>query len=129
MQNPSPVVHRPVWKRALWVAAGAAALLTGIVGIFLPLLPTTPFVLGAAFCFARGSERCEQWLMTHPRFGPMVRNWRERHAIPLRAKQLAWTMMALASLWSWWILPAPWRWLPALCCAVVALWMARLPSR
>ena len=124
-----PLANGPGWLRLAWLAAGALALVTGVVGLFLPLLPTTPFVLLAAFCFARGSPRCEAWLLGHPRFGPMVRNWRDHHAIPLRAKQLAWTMMALTSAWSWWVLPSPWRWLPALCCAGVALWMARLPSR
>jgi uncharacterized membrane protein YbaN (DUF454 family) len=49
--------------------------------------------------------------------------------IPLRAKQLAWTMMALGSAWSAWVLPARWGWLPAACCLGVGLWMWRLPSR
>jgi uncharacterized membrane protein YbaN (DUF454 family) len=115
--------------RKVWLAAGALALVTGMVGIVVPLLPTTPFVLLAAFCFARGSPRWERWLLRHPRFGPMVRAWRARRVIPLRAKQLAWTMMALGSAWSWWLLPTPWRWLPAGICAAVALWMYRLPSR
>ena len=61
---------RPRWQRVLWAAAGVLALVTGLVGIFVPLLPTTPFVLLAAFCFSRGSERCERWLLEHPRFGP-----------------------------------------------------------
>lgn len=119
---------RPTWQRLLWGAAGALALATGIVGVFLPLLPTTPFVLLAAFCFSRGSTRCERWLLQHPRFGPMVRDWRRNHAIPLRAKQLAWAMMAVGSAWAAWVLPARWAWLPALCCAGVALWMWRLPT-
>ncbi|MBK7061506.1 MAG: YbaN family protein [Rubrivivax sp.] len=117
------------WLRWAWLLSGGVALATGVVGIFLPLLPTTPFVLLAAYCFARGSPRWEAWLLGHPRFGPMVRDWRDRHVIPLRAKQLAWTMMALASAGSLWLLPIPWRWLPAACCSVVALWMARMPSR
>ena len=88
----------------------------------------TKFVLLAAFCFSRASTRCERWLVEHPRFGPMVRDWRANHAMPLRAKQLAWAMMAAGSLWAAWVLPARWAWLPALCCAAVALWMWRLPT-
>ena len=82
----------------------------------------------AAFCFSRASTRCERWLVEHPRFGPLVRNWRASRAIPLRAKQLAWTMMAGGSLWAAWVLPARWAWLPALSCAAVALWLWRLPT-
>jgi len=119
---------RPAWQRLLWATAGAVSLLLGIAGIFLPLLPTTPFVLLAAFCFSRGSARVEQWILAHPRFGPMVREWRAHRAVPRRAKQLATLMMTLASAWSWWVLAPPWRWLPAACCAVVAAWMWRLPD-
>ncbi len=117
------------WQRPLWLGAGWLMLATGVVGIFLPVLPTTPFVLLAAFCFARGSPRWERWLLRHPRFGPMVRAWRARRVIPLRAKQLAWTMMAVSSAWAWWTLPLPWSWVPAACCLPTALWMASLPSR
>ena len=86
------------------------------------------FVLLAAFCFSRGSDRVEAWLLAHPRFGPMVSDWRARRAIPMRAKQLAWVMMALGSSWSWWVMPSPWRWLPPLICLIVATWMWRLPT-
>jgi uncharacterized protein len=121
-------IERARWLRALWLLAGACCLLTGIVGIFVPLLPTTPFVLLAAFCFSRGCLRCEAWLLQHPRFGPAVRQWREHRAIPLRAKQIAWVMMAAGSAWAWWQLPPRWGWLPAAVCAVVAFWMWRLPN-
>lgn len=124
-----PLRAQARWLRGLWALAGAAALVTGIVGIVVPLLPTTPFVLLAAWCFARSSPRLEAWLLAHPRFGPMVLDWRERRAIPLRAKQLAWTMMALASGWSWWVIHSPWRWAPVAFCGAVAIWMYRLPSR
>ena len=125
----APPPERARWQRLLWVAAGVLSLLTGIVGIFLPLLPTTPFVLLAAFCFSRGSERCERWLLTHPRLGPIVRDWRAERAVPLRAKQLAWLMMAVASVWSAFTLPPRLAWLPALMCACVAVWLWRLPTR
>lgn len=121
--------QRPLWQRLLWLAAGVLSLVAGIVGIFLPLLPTTPFVLLAAFCLSRGSSRAERWLLDHPRLGPLVRDWRASHAIPLRAKQWAWAMMALGSAWAAWVLPARWAWLPALGCAGVALWLWRLPTR
>lgn len=121
--------QRPAWQRGLWMAAGALALATGIVGIVLPLLPTTPFVILAAFCFTRGNQRWERWLLRHPRFGPMLRAWRARRVIPWPAKLLAWGMMALGSAWAAWTLPSPWRWAPALVCTAVAVWMARLPSR
>lgn len=119
----------PAWQRALWLAAGVLALATGIVGIVLPVLPTTPFVIVAAFCFARGSARWERWLLNHRHFGPMLRAWRARRVIPWRAKLLAWTMMVGAVAWSIWTLPDPWRWAPLLVCLPTALWMARLPSR
>lgn len=126
-QGPRP--RRPVWWRALWVLAGMAALATGVVGIFVPLLPTTPFVLLAAFCFARGSTRCERWLLTHPRFGPMVVAWRDHRAVPLRAKQLAWTMMTIGSVWAAFTVGMPWGLMPGLVCAGVGIWLWRLPNR
>ena len=122
------VLQRRRWQRLLWLVAGGLCLLLGVIGIFLPLLPTTPFVLLAAACFSRGCERCERWLLDHPHLGPMVRDWRVHHAVPLRAKQLATVMMALGSAFSWWTLPRL-RWLPTLCCLAVAVWLWRLLTR
>lgn len=131
MEDTAPVLRqdRPLWQRLLWIAAGALSLLLGVIGIFLPLLPTTPFVLLAAFCFARGSARCEAWLLDHPRLGPLVRDWRATRAVPLRAKQIASLMMAMSSLWAGYKLPLAWCWLPGACCACVAAWLWRLPTR
>lgn len=129
MIDPRRTSPRRTWRRALWSAAGLAALATGIVGVFLPLLPTTPLVLLSAFCFSRSSPRLERRLLEHPRFGPLIRDWRASRAIPLRAKWTAWLMMAAGSAWAAWVLPAPWAGVPALCCAAVAIWMWRLPSR
>jgi uncharacterized membrane protein YbaN (DUF454 family) len=119
----------PTWQRLLWLLAGALSLGLGFIGIFVPLLPTTPFVLLAALCFSRGSSRCEQWLLNHKLFGPLVRDWRATRAVPLRAKQLASVMMALGSLMAAFRLPPHLAWLPAACCACVAWWLWHLPTR
>ncbi len=133
MNDDIPRTVRPGWltqsARALWLAAGVLSLITGVVGIFLPLLPTTPFVLLAAFCFSRGSERWERWLLAHPRFGPMVRDWRLHRAVPLRAKQIATLMMTASCVWAWWAMPPHLGWIPAACCSAVAIWLWRLPTR
>ncbi len=82
--------------RALWFALGWAALALGFIGVFLPLLPTTPFVLLAAYCFARSSPRLHSWLAHHATFGPMIEAWARHGAVPRRAKRLAAAMMAAA---------------------------------
>lgn len=73
-------------RRAAWFAFGAAALGIGALGVVTPLLPTTPFVLLAAFAFARSSDNWHNWSMNHRSFGPMIRDWRAQGAISRRAK-------------------------------------------
>jgi uncharacterized protein len=116
-------------RRIAWLVAGFLAVLTGMVGLLLPLMPTVPFMLFAAYCFSRSCRRCERWMLEHPRFGPHLRNWREHRAVALRVKQFSVAMMAISAAGAWWILPSPWRWLPALVCAAVAGWLWRLPTR
>lgn len=75
--------------RGLWLAAGMLFLGLGLLGVVLPVLPTTPFLLLAAACFARSSPRLHGWLLSHPMFGPPIRNWEENGAISRPAKRLA----------------------------------------
>ncbi|MCG7572691.1 YbaN family protein [Phaeobacter sp. CNT1-3] len=75
--------------RYLWAALGLISVGLGLLGVVLPLLPTVPFMLLAAFFFARSSERLHNWLITHPTFGPSIREWQERGAINPRGKRYA----------------------------------------
>lgn len=79
--------------KPLYNVAGALAVLLGILGLFLPLLPTTPFLLLASWCFARGSSRLHRWLLSHRVFGEYLRNFEAGRGIPLKAKILATTML------------------------------------
>lgn len=94
----------------LWVVVGSICVGLGILGILLPVLPTTPFLLLAAYCYSRGSERFYQWLLYRSRFGSYIRNYREGRGIPLKQKlitiSLLWltigfTIVMLAP--SWWL--------------------------
>lgn len=75
--------------RLIWVFLGGLFLVLGLVGAVLPVLPTTPFMLLAAGCFAKSSPRLHGWLLQHPTFGPPIRNWEENGAISRPAKRLA----------------------------------------
>lgn len=80
--------------RGLWLAAGGLFLGLGLLGVVLPVLPTTPFLLLAAGCFAKSSPRLHGWLLGHPLFGPPIRDWEENGAISRPAKRLAVGSMA-----------------------------------
>lgn len=83
--------------RILWLAGGGTSLAFGAAGIVLPLLPTVPFLLLAAFCFARSSDRLHHWLITHPTLGPPIEDWRRSGAIGKNAK-IAASVSMLAAL-------------------------------
>ena len=86
--------------RVFWLLGGGVFLALAVIGILLPLVPTTPFLLLACFCFARSSQRLHDWLLHHPRFGPLIRDWRDHGAIRPRAKISAVLVMVAALLLS-----------------------------
>lgn len=91
--------------RKLYMIFGMISLILGILGIFLPLLPTTPFLLLTAWCFSRGSEKWHQWLLSHRLFGPPIRDWEENKIIRPRAKVLAVFTLILGLISVWYHFP------------------------
>ncbi len=81
--------------RVLLVLAGTVSLTLGVIGIFLPLLPTTPFLLLSAACYARSSDRLYSWLLDHSVFGNYIKDWREGKGVPLRVKVLSIALLVL----------------------------------
>jgi uncharacterized membrane protein YbaN (DUF454 family) len=82
--------------RHLYLCLGYGSLALAVIGIFLPVLPTTPFVLLAAWFFARSNPALAERLYTHPRFGHLLTTWRDQRAIPWRAKITALSMLAVS---------------------------------
>jgi len=94
MGNDNKAPATKTWLRILLVIAGTVCVGLGIVGIFVPVLPTTPFLLLAAACYARSSQRLHSWLLNNKWFGSYIRNYLERKGITLRAK-----IITLSLLW------------------------------
>ena len=100
MNNPDKNIHiakeasNPIIK-ALWVIAGSVFVLLGAFGVILPGLPTTPFLILAAACYIRSSQRLYDWLIANKTFGPYLRDYREGKGIPKRAKKIALVMMTI----------------------------------
>lgn len=126
----SPRLHNSRLMRLAYMAVGSLALLAGLLGIFLPVLPTTPFILLAAACFARGSERLHGWLLANRAAGPIIREWREHRSMPPGVKPWAFLTMALSFGVSIALVPAHWHRLMLLALALVlGVFLWRVPVR
>jgi len=115
--------------RYLWFSMGWLTLGLGVIGVFLPVLPTVPFLLLAVWAFARSSPRLGARIMRHPKFGPPIRAWRKRGVIGRRAKIWAVSGMAVGIGWTIWLgLDPRMIAVQVLGCVVVAAWLLSRPE-
>ena len=121
--------HSTAIKKSLLVAGGLIALLLGVIGIFVPLLPTVPLVLLSGYCFARSSGRLHNWLLTHPMFGRIIRDFESGRGVSRVIKVRAILLIALSMGISAWLIGKPLVW--AILAGVggaVSLYIWRLPE-
>lgn len=128
-----PPISKSRLVRGLLMVAGTLALGLGLIGIFLPLLPTTPFLLLAAACYFRSSQRLYDWLMSHRWISEPLRQYHNGQGIPLKTK-----LVALISLWlsislsAWLVVPGHMVWAKALLALIalaVSMQIVTLPTR
>jgi uncharacterized protein len=113
----------------LWRTLALVCVALGLIGIFLPGLPTVPFLLVAAWAGGRGWPRLEAWLLAHPRHGPPIRRWRDHRAVPRRAKWFASaTMVASTALIALSAAPLALKIGVPLVMSAVAWWLWRRPE-
>lgn len=116
-------------KRILLIIAGILSLVLGVIGAFVPLLPTVPLVLLAAYCFGRSSERLHQWLLQHRYFGPIIDNFQAGKGIPKRVKYRTIAIIWLSMGFSCWMVAKFWLCVMLVCIGLaVSIYLLRLPD-
>jgi uncharacterized membrane protein YbaN (DUF454 family) len=127
----APAVPAPLPAPLRWLLLTVAliSLALGVVGIFLPVLPTVPFLLLAAWAAARSSPRLLAWLEGHPHFGRTLRDWRHGGRVRRRAKWTATVVMSASAVSLLWFVRIRWAaWLAIACMAVVLVWLWMRPE-
>lgn len=128
MAKRAPATAKGV-RRWPYLVLAWVALALGLIGIVLPLLPTTPFVLLAAWAAARGSTRLHRWMRAHRLFGPMIREWEAHGAVSRRAKWTASVMMSVSAVIFFVTAPKLWMAITGTAImAVVAIWLWLRPE-
>ncbi len=113
----------------LWRACALIALAVGLLALAVPVLPTTPFLIVAAWAGGKGWPALERWLIGHPTYGPHIRAWRERGAVSRPAKAIAITMMLLSAVGMQYTPLPPWvRGSAPILILMVAIWLWRTPD-
>ncbi|MCC4832046.1 YbaN family protein [Shewanella sp. 1_MG-2023] len=116
-------------KRGFFVIVGLTSVTLGTIGIVVPLLPTVPFILLAAYCFARSSDRLHHWLMTHPWFSQGLNDWQNKRSINKKLKRKAMIMTTLSFVVSIAIVPLLWVQIMLVCMlCVLLLFMWQIPE-
>lgn len=123
--------HKSLTIRWVYALLGALFVVLGVAGLFLPVLPTTPFLLLAAACFARASSRVYNWLLNHRVLGPIILEWRHHRSMPYRAKRVALLLIVLSFSVSILFFVPYWQARLAMAVGGVILfvWVSRIPSR
>jgi uncharacterized protein len=121
------VSERPI-RRIAYLSAGIVSVALGAIGAFLPLLPTVPFLILAAFCFARSNPVWEQRLLNHPRYGATLRAWREKGVVSRRAKLAATGAFAVSAILGFAMLSVPWSLIPLGVGLVCGTWLWLRPE-
>lgn len=118
-------------KRWTLVSLGCFFTALGFAGAFLPILPTTPFLLLALWAFSGSSQRFHDWLYHHPRFGPRLQEWKQHRVIPWRVKIVAWTSMAASLAYIIFVRRMAWPIVAAVAAVMVigVAYVATKPSR
>jgi uncharacterized membrane protein YbaN (DUF454 family) len=130
-EQPLPEPAISAAKRHALLALGFAFTALGFIGAFLPILPTTPFLLLALWAFSGSSQRFHDWLYHHPRYGPRLREFRQYRVIPWRVKIVAWVTMAASLAYIIFVRRMSWP-IVAVVAAIMAIgvaYVATKPSR
>ncbi|MXP45978.1 DUF454 family protein [Altererythrobacter luteolus] len=110
--------------RPFFLVAGILSVILGAIGAALPIVPTVPFLLLAAFCFARSNPEWEQRLLNHPQWGAQLRDWRERRAISRKSKTMAILAMAAGVGFTWYSLGFPYAYISIAVLVICGTWIA-----
>lgn len=128
---PAPQPHRSRIVRGLLWLAGGVSLGLGLIGVVLPGLPTTPFILLTAACWARASPRLHAWLLNHRLTGPLLRDWEAHRSLTVRTKAISvGSMLAMVSFSIWSFRGRLAAQLALLVLAAIGSWVVlRIPTR
>lgn len=110
--------------RPVYLSIGIIAVLCGAIGAALPIMPTVPFLILAAFCFAKSHPAWEKKILDHPHWGPQLRDWHERRAISRRSKVMAIGAMATGAVFTYFTLGPPWVYISLAILVISGSWIA-----